>query len=149
MVSEAMMVLSEFPSHHPYMSALVLFLDKTVARKEEEAVQRVVDLMLELEVGQKTVDDVLFYARLKAGDVDGAKAIMTVSGTQSHNMKYMHKQYTAHITIEHHDTLTMIRCQCTQCTTKAQNGNFEIRVKSFIGFATECSRTNKVSLPGC
>ena len=78
MVSEAMAVLSEFPSHPPYMSALVLLLDKTVARKEEEAVQRVVDLMLELEVGQKTVDDVLFYSHLKAGDVAGAKAIMTV-----------------------------------------------------------------------
>ena len=122
MVSEAMAVLSEFPSHLPYMSALVLFLDKTVARKEEEAVQRVVDLMLELEVGQKTVDDVLFYARLKAGDVDGAKAIMTVSGTQSHNMKYTHKQYTAHITIEHNDTLTMLRVNVHNAQQRHRTG---------------------------
>ena len=98
MVSEAMAILSEFPSHPPYMSALVLLLEKMMARKEEEEVQRVVDLMLELKVGQKTVDDVLFYARLKAGDVDGARAIMTV-GDMKHNTKYMHKQCThyAHI----------------------------------------------------
>lgn len=74
-----MVVLSEFPSHPPYMSALVLLLDKMVVGKEEKEVERVIETMRHLKVGQKTIDDVLFYAYLKAGDVDSAKAIMTVS----------------------------------------------------------------------
>ena len=37
---------------------------------------------------------------------------------------------------------------CTHYITKAQDGKFEVKMKSFIGFATECSKAKKVSLPG-
>lgn len=78
-----MVVLSEFPSHPPYMTALVFLLDEVVARKEEKEVERVIETMRHLKVGQKIIDDVLFYAHLKAGDVDSARTIMTVSNTET------------------------------------------------------------------
>lgn len=87
-----MVVLSEFPSHPPYMTGLVFLLDEVVARKEEKEVERVIETMRHLKVGQKVIDDVLFYAHLKAGDVDSARAIMTVS-----NMKLTATVHVIHV----------------------------------------------------
>ena len=97
-----MVVLSEFPSHPPYMTGLVFLLDEVVARKEEKEVERVIETMRHLKVGQKVIDDVLFYAHLKAGDVDSARAIMTVSNMESNSncTRYTHEHMMA-CTIAH------------------------------------------------
>ena len=69
-------MLSEFPSCPPYLSILATLTNKLVAKGGD--VERVVEVMKTLRADPDKITDILFYAHLRARNMDGAKAILLV-----------------------------------------------------------------------
>ena len=73
-------MLSEFPSTPPFMSTLSTLTNKLVAGGGE--VGHVVEVMRSLKAEPDIIADIMFYAHLRARDVDGAKAVLLVRDSE-------------------------------------------------------------------